>query len=221
MQLSDETTVSSLVQGVDEEAINTLTHGIGLALSLAGAVAIGFITRSADIGMAIACGVYAVTLIAVYLFSTLSHAVRQPRARHLLRTWDQGTIYLLIVGTYTPFIWQYLPSPYRWAMLAAVWGIALVGFISKVVVHHRVDAVSALSYVLLGWFPALALINQVSLACLTWMAVGGLLYTGGTLFLALDTRYRYFHAAWHVSVILGSALHYYAILTFVVPGTTG
>ena len=181
-----------------------------------GTVAIIAAARSIEVGLAIGCGVYAISLVVVYAISTLSHAVRQPRSKHLLRAWDQGVIYLLIAGTYTPFACLYLPSPARWLVLAGLWSVAVVGFLSKIVWQHRVVAFKAHSYVLFGWLPALTMMHLVSLACFWWMAAGGLIYTVGTVFLALDRQFRFFHATWHLFVVAASACHYYAIVTFIV-----
>jgi len=199
-----------------EEIVNTITHGFGLVLSLVGTAGIIAAARSLHLGLAISCGVYAIMLVVVFAVSTLSHAVQQPRSKHLLRAWDQGVIYLLIAGTFTPFACLHMSSYTLWLVLGGTWGTALVGFLSKVVLEYRVVDFKAHSYVLLGWVPALTMMHLVSFACLTWMAVGGLLFTAGTLFLALDRQYRFFHATWHLFVIAGSVCHYYAIMTFVV-----
>lgn len=200
---------------LEGESLNTATHFIGLLLSLAGAAAIVVARESADVGTAIACGVYATTLVIVYAISTLSHAVHRPRAKHLLRVWDQGTIYLLIAGTYTPFVWAFTSSSVSWILLAAIWGVALIGLYSKVCVEHRVIEFSTHSYVLFGWVPALTLVNSVPLVSAAWMAVGGMSYTLGTVFLRLDQHHRYLHATWHVFVIGGSVCHFYAIYMFI------
>ncbi len=197
------------------ENANTATHFIGFLLSLAGTAAIVATREDADAGTAIACAVYATTLVVVYAISTLSHAVERPRAKHLLRVWDQGTIYLLIAGTYTPFIWSYTSSHIRLILLIAIWAVALFGMSSKVLVEHRVIEFSSRSYVLFGWLPALALVRSVPLVVAAWMAAGGVSYTFGTLFLSLDQHHRYLHATWHLFVMMGSACHYYAIYTFI------
>lgn len=204
-------------RNLDGETANTVTHFMGLLLSLAGTAAIlaAGEYEYIEVGTAIAFGVYAATLVIVYTVSTLSHAVQRPRAKHLLSVWDQGTIYLLIAGTYTPFVWAYTSSYFRWIVLAVIWAVALIGLCSKVFVEHRVIEFSALSYVLFGWVPALALINSIPLVSVAWMAAGGISYTLGTLFLRLDHNHRYLHATWHVFVIIGSACHYYPIYTFI------
>jgi hemolysin III len=199
----------------NEEFANTLTHGAGVVLSLAGAVALFLIcSRQAVV---VACGLYALTLVATYAASSLSHGVRRPDWKHLLTVWDQGVIFLLIIGTYTPFLVAYLPSAWTMPVLVLLWGAALLGFASKVLVHHRVDhTFSPLPYVALGWLPAMILMPWVPLECMAWLAVGGMLYTVGVVFLVLDHRVRYFHAAWHLFVLGGSTCHYFVILAFVV-----
>ena len=223
--------MSSFNQGADnavssdrihEEYFNAVTHGFGLLLALVGAVAIFALGRTPDRGEMIAGQVYLATLVAVYAISTLSHAIQSPRLKLLFQTWDQGTIYLLIAGTYTPFIWAYAGIDRRWFFLWVIWSVAWVGFGSKVFARYRVVNFSSHSYVLFGWLPALALVNVVPWGCVVWMALGGVSYTVGTLFLWLDHRYRYFHVIWHLFVIVGSALHYYAIYQFILlPDATG
>ncbi len=198
-----------------EEFANTLTHGAGVVLSGAGAVAL--LSVCSHWAVMLACGLYALTLLATYAASSLSHGVRRPDWKHVLIVWDQGVIFLLIIGTYTPFLVAYLPTPWTVPVLALLWGAALLGFASKVVVQHRVDhTFSPLPYVALGWLPAMILAPFVPVECMVWMAVGGVLYTVGVIFLVLDRHVRYFHAAWHVCVLGGSACHYFAILAFVV-----
>ncbi len=206
-----------------EEIVNAAVHGVGFLLGLSGIVAVAATWQAADAGRAFAFGVYAATLLAVYGVSTVSHAVRQPHAIRVMRRWDQGVIYLLIIGTYTPFAWAFLPPRYVGPFLGATWAAALLGFASKVVVRHRTKgSFSALSYLALGWVPAMLLLSVVPMHCLAWMAAGGISYTAGTWLLKMDQQVRYFHAAWHVCVILGSACHFYAVYAFVVlPAATG
>lgn len=199
----------------NEEFANTLTHAAGVVLSLAGAV--GLLVICSHWAVMLACSLYALTLVATYAASSLSHAVRRPDWKHVLIVWDQGVIFLLIIGTYTPFLVAYLPAGWTMPVLFVLWGAALLGFASKVVVQHRVDhTFSPLPYVALGWLPAMILAPFVPLECMAWMAAGGVLYTVGVVFLVLDRRVRYFHAAWHVCVLGGSTCHFFAILAFVV-----
>lgn len=216
MSCYEQTSLCPVTRSDDEEFANALTHAMGFALTLPGAVVLGMMLRSAEMGLVISCGIYLATLIAVYAVSTLSHAVREERIRYLFRIWDQGLIYGLIAGSYTPFVWVYARPEQRWVLLALIWSAALVGFFTKVILQRRVNgATTTYSYVLLGWVPAMALLHRVPVGCLLWMAASGLFYTAGTLFLKMDNRQRYFHATWHVFVILGSACHYFAVVAFV------
>ena len=128
-----------------------------------------------------------------------------------MRAWDQGTIYLLIVGTYTPFIWQGSPTGYRTLLLVLVWTAGLAGFYSKVLAKHRINGISTVSYVLLGWLPAIPLFAHTPWICFGWMIGGGLCYSAGIFFLMRSHLFTYAHATWHIMVMLGSACHCYAI----------
>ena len=199
-----------------EETANSLTHGIGLALSIAGAAAL--LTTAGLYGNAwhfAGCSVYATTLVGVYAASTLSHVFQGPHLRRTFRILDQAFIYLLIAGTYTPFSLVYLRAGWWWLLSGLVWGFALAGFLSKTVWRHRIDAITIWAYVLLGWLPYVAIarvIQQLPFEVFWWLLVGGVCYMTGIVFLKLDRRFPYFHATWHVVVIAGSACHYVAIL---------
>ena len=212
-----------LPRPLPEETVNTITHGIGLTLSIGGATALVVAaSRHGDAWHVVGCGVYVATLVAVYAASTLSHLFQGPRLRRLFRILDQGFIYLLIAGTYTPFALGYLRAGWWWLLFGVVWGIALVGFLSKTVWGHRIDAITTWVYVLLGWLPAIAIsriLEMLPFAVFWWILTGGLCYTIGIVFLKLDRRVPYSHAVWHTVVIAGSACHYVAILFYVVPAS--
>lgn len=199
-----------------QEWANTITHAFGFVLSLISAAHMISWFRHVDQGTALACGVYLVTLVMVYAVSTLSHAIKHPHRRHIMRIWDQAWIYALISGTYTPFVWNFLSGSSRWALLIALWTAAFVGLITKVVVQYRINSTTTYSYILLGWLPSIPLMPRVSWNCLMWMAAGGVIYTLGTIFLKMERRHVYFHAVWHILVIIASGIHYAAILVFVV-----
>jgi len=212
-------TPSSREYNPDQEIANVATHGLGFLLCLAATAYVAGMVGSLRIGLAASCLVYTSTLTAVYAVSTISHAVQRPRAKFLLRAWDQGIIYLLIAGTYTPFTWSGLEGPFRAFVLVLLWGAALTGFLFKVVRHHRVNNFSPVTYIMLGWVPAVFLFSSVSRECLVWMLLGGVSYTVGTLFLRYDHRVRFFHAVWHLFVIVASACHFYAVVVMVIfPG---
>jgi len=206
---------------VEDEIANSITHGIGMALSLVGGVALVVLAaRSAGLRELVGCSIFAASLIAVYTASTLSHVFWQPRLRRIFRMLDQGCIYLLIVGTFTPLSLVYLRGGWWWLLLGAMWTVALTGFCSKVLLAYRVDSISTASYVGLGWMPVLAAKPMIAIApagCLWAVLAGGLCYMVGTLFLLSDRKALYLHAVWHVFVIAGSAVHYFTILHYVLP----
>ncbi len=206
-----DATLDVLFLSPEDERANTITHGCGFLLSLAVAVYFFSQTANQSLGLQLSCLAFSISMAIVYLFSTLSHAVHNPLRRNQLRAWDQGTIYLLIAGTYTPFIWQGSPDGYRSMILIAIWAAAAFGFYTKVGSGHRINSISTVTYVLLGWLPAIPLWPRTPMICFAWMMIGGLFYTTGIFFLKNSQRVRYSHAVWHIFVMLGSASHAFAI----------
>jgi hemolysin III len=201
------------------EFVNALTHGAGLALSLIGALVMGFIVaHTGDVWRILGCGIFVASMIAVYAASTLSHSGFAARWRTFLRRLDQGVIYFLVVATYTPFGLAYLRTGAGWLLLAALWTGATAGFLSKFFLSHKLDANLLWTYVVLGALPTMTipwLWNEVPVGATFWMFLGGICYLLGTLFLVNDWRVRHFHALWHVLVIAGSACHFLGILSSV------
>lgn len=206
-----------------QEKINAITHGLGFVLTIPAGIVIIYQAIQSRPEMVSACIVYSLSLSAMYLFSTLSHAVKNPRLRHECRALDQGTIYLLISGTFTPFVCGYMTGLPRTLLLFAIWIAAIAGFFSKAVSRHRINNMTPITYILLGWLPAMVLLGYVSTSSFVAMAIGGVLYSAGTILLHNDHRHHYLHAAWHMMVILASATHYLGILFFAIlrfDGTT-
>jgi hemolysin III len=201
-------------ENASKEAISAWTHGVGFAISLPAAIGLIWLASVYRPELVWHCTVYGLSLSTMYLFSTLSHAVREPKCRHLVRTLDQGFIYGLIAGTFTPFIASYLSDLNCTLLLAFVWIAAAVGFYSKVFSNHRINNMASLSYILLGWVPALVLFGCVSWECFGMMALGGAIYTVGVVFLQNDHRSFYFHSIWHVMVMVASMCHYLGIVLF-------
>ena len=198
---------------------NAITHGIGAVLAVAGAVyLIAASTRGSAWHIA-GCSVFAATLVLVYLCSTLYHSLVRTRARHVFQVLDHSAIYLLIAGTYTPFTLVSLRGPVGWTLFCVVWALAVAGVVFKSVALGRFVVASVLVYLFQGWFivfAALPLFRAIGWHGMMWLAAGGLAYTLGIAFFALD-RLRYFHATWHLFVLVGSVAHYFAILFYVVP----
>jgi hemolysin III len=202
-----------------DELVNALTHGLGLALAVVGGlVMVVSVMTHGDPWRIVGCLVFVASLVAVYAASTLSHSATSMRWKAFFRRLDQGFIYLLIVGTYTPFGLAYWRTPTGWLLLGALWAVAILGFFSKILLGHRVHSISMWSYITLGWLPVLAvpsLVQSVPLVIGGWMLVGGLCYSFGTLFLVFDARVRHFHAVWHLMVIAGSVCHFLGIFSSV------
>jgi hemolysin III len=212
--------MGSRVQTIGEEVANSLTHGIGLVASIAGLVAmlLAAATRG-DPWVIVACAVYGATLVLLYLTSTLYHALARTRARGVFRRLDHAAIYLLIAGTYTPFTLVFLRGPWGWTLFGVSWGLAVLGVTLKAVFGPRWPILSTLVYVLMGWLVLAAVgpvLRHVPGGAIAWLAAGGLCYTAGVVFFALDRRVRYAHAIWHLFVLGGSICHYVAVMGYVV-----
>jgi len=203
-----------------EEIANAITHGIGLLLSIAGFVVL--LVLAALRGTAwhiVACSIYGATLICLYAASTLYHAVISPRVKRALRIFDHSAIYLLISGTYTPFLLVSLRGPWGWSLFGVIWGLALVGVLFKFWFVERFAILSTAVYIAMGWLVVIAakpVITHLPLTAIIWLLAGGLAYTGGVIFFAAK-RIPYSHAIWHLFVLAGSICHYFAVLSTVIP----
>jgi len=206
-----------------EEFANAVTHGLGLALSIAGLVVL--VVLAALRGTAwhiVACSIYGSTLVCLYAASTLYHAVPSPRFKRALRIFDHSAIYLLIAGTYTPFLLVNLRGPWGWSFFGVVWGLALAGIFFKFWFVERFGFLSTAVYVAMGWLVVVAakpVLAHVSATTLALLLAGGLSYTAGIVFFA-SKRIPYAHAIWHIFVLAGSTCHYFAVLTSLLPAHT-
>lgn len=203
-----------------EELANSLTHGFGLLLSIVGAF--GLLWLALDRGTPwhiVGCGIYAASLVFVYAASTLYHSVHRPHIKQRMRMLDHAGIYLFIAGTYTPFMLTLLRGAWGWSLLAAVWIMAVLGIAMRMSRSQRLEALSALPYLIMGWLAVVAakpVIAVLSVSGLSWIVVGGLLYTAGVYFFLKDHR-PFHHAIWHMFVIGGSLCHFLAIVFHVIP----
>lgn len=201
-----------------EEIAHSTTHGIGAALSVVGLVLMLVrAVRAGDPWLIVGCAVFGASMILLYTSSTLYHALIPPRARRVFQVLDHAFIYLLIAGTYTPFLLGPLRGPWGWSLFGVVWGLALAGVVFKVFFTGRFRLVSTLLYLGLGWLCVIALkpmIATVPKEGLVWLFAGGLAYSGGTVFY-MWKRLRYHHAVWHVFVLAGTACHFQAVYGYV------
>jgi len=204
-----------------EEIANAVTHGLAAGLSIAGLAALTVlgILRGASPGQLASLVVYGFTLVLTHLASTLYHALRPPRAKAVFRILDHASIYLLIAGTYTPFVVIRLWNPWGWALLAIVWVMALAGVVFKSVFMGRLGKASVGIYVAMGWLVVVAarqVLAQVPLGALAFLLAGGVIYTLGLVFYAWK-RLRFSHALWHVMVVGAATCHYFAIFLYLLP----
>jgi hemolysin III len=203
---------------------NSITHGVGAVLAIAGAAYLIVQSTRASAWEIVSCSIFATTLVLVYLCSTLYHSLVRTRARHVFQVLDHSSIYLLIAGTYTPFTLVSLRGRVGWFVFGVEWALAIAGVLFKSLAIDRLAqtrfaVASALVYLFQGWFVVFAagpLLHAIGWHGILWLGAGGLAYTLGIVFFALD-RVRYFHAAWHIFVLAGSIAHYFAVLFYVLP----
>jgi len=196
-----------------EEIANSITHGIGAVLSVAGLAAMVVIAARRGTAWEItACAVYGASLVLLYLCSTLYHALTHPGAKRVFRILDHASIYLLIAGTYTPFTLVTLRGGWGWSLFGVVWGLAVAGIVFKCFLTGRWQVLSTGVYVAMGWMALIAirpLIHAMTFQGLAWLVAGGVLYTAGVAFFAWNRKYA--HAIWHLFVLGGSVCHFVAV----------
>lgn len=203
----------------NDEVLNTVTHVVGAALALAGLVVLVVsASLKGDAWRITSFSIYGATLFLLYLSSSLYHGA-SGRLKKILRVVDHQSIYLLIAGTYTPFTLVSLRGPWGWSLFGVVWGLALVGIALRLLLNGRLHGLVVALYLAMGWVVVVAvqpMLDRVAPGGLALLAGGGLAYTGGVVFYKWK-RLPYNHAIWHLFVLLGSALHFFAVLFYVIP----
>lgn len=203
-----------------EEIANSITHGIGAALSAAGLVILVVVAAlNGDAWHVVSCAIYGASMIMLYTASTLYHSFQNPKIKHAMRILDHSSIYLLIAGTYTPFTLISLRGPWGWSLFGVIWGLALTGIIFKLYFTGRFNKISTVIYVLMGWIAVIAIKPMIEIVPFGGLALlfgGGLSYTFGVIFYVWK-KLPYHHAVWHLFVLGGTVLHFFAILFFVLP----
>ena len=203
-----------------EEIATAVTHGIGaLASAAAGAVLVTLATLHGTRMQMVSALVFGSSLLLLYTASTLYHAIPSMTVKRRLKVFDHCAIYLLIAGTYTPFALIGLRGPVGWWLFGIVWGLAAVGVTFKLFFTGRFKLFSTLVYIGMGWMAIFAIkpmMSSIPLPSLMWLLAGGVAYTAGTVFYH-NERLRYSHAVWHLFVLMGSACHYIAVISQVVP----
>lgn len=206
-----------------EEIVNAITHALGFALSIAGlTVLVVLAARLAEPWRIVTFSVYGASLVLLYLASTCYHiAPAGGRAKNIFRSMDHCAIYVLIAGTYTPFMLVSLGGAWGWSLFAILWALALAGVLVKSCLRPRSSILSTVLYVAMGWAGLVAagpIVRALPVECIVWVLAGGAAYTLGVIFF-LAGRLPYNHAIWHLFVIKGSVCHFLAVLLYVLPLT--
>ncbi len=204
---------------IKSERFNSISHLVGAVLALAGAVVLVVVaSRGGDTRRIVSFSIYGATLFLLYLISTLYHGLPTGRAKHVFRVLDHQAIYLLIAGSYTPFTLVTLDGIVGWWLFGAIWGMAVLGLVLDALPRRGVRVLPFIIYFVMGWLIVLA-INPLLAALprtgFIWLLTGGILYSSGIVFFALDRRYPWMHGVWHLFVLAGSISHYVAILVYV------
>lgn len=216
--------MSDKLYSFGEELAHAITHGLGILLSIIGlTVLVARASVYGDTRQVVAVSIFGATLVLMYTASTLYHSIPHPRAKRVLRVVDHSLIYFLIAGTYTPFTLVTLQGPWGWSLFGVTWGLAVAGVGFKVLATGRFEKLSLAIYLGMGWCAVAAikpLLQNLELGGMVLMVAGGITYSGGVAFYVWE-RLRYHHAIWHLFVLGGSVLHFFAILFYVVSGPGG
>ena len=203
-----------------EEIANAITHGVGAALAVAGLVVLLVLASLYGSALEIvSLAIYGTTLVLTYVASTLCHSVRGTRAKAACILLDHASIYLLIAGTYTPFLLLGLGGAWGWSLFVVIWGLAISGVVLRLVHRGYGKGLSVALYLGMGWLILVAIgpvWAALGAAAVGWILAGGLAYTAGVAFYVWE-RLPFNHMVWHLFVLAGSALHFAAIMMYLVP----
>ncbi|MFT4414117.1 PAQR family membrane homeostasis protein TrhA [Fredinandcohnia humi] len=201
-----------------EEIANAITHGLGVLLSIPALVMlIVFAVKYGDAWHIVSFSIFGSTMFLLYLFSTLLHSITHPKAKKVFAILDHSAIYLLIAGTYTPFVLVTLRGWLGWTIFGIVWGLAIIGIVFKVFYVERFIILSTVCYVLMGWLIIVGikpLYESIGFNGFMLLLSGGILYTVGAVFYVWR-KLPYNHAIWHGFVLAGSAAMYFCVLFYV------
>jgi hemolysin III len=205
-------------ESFSEHIANATTHGVGLGISIACLVLlVVFSSMRNGVWEIVSCSIYGASLVILYLASTLYHSLHKPRAHHVFHIIDRAAIYLLIAGTYTPYLLCPLRGAFGWSLLGVIWGLAIAGIVFQALFIGRFKIISTVTYVAMGWMVVATiapLLRVLPGMAVVWMAIGGLCYTLGVIFYAWK-KLKYAHAIWHLFVLAGSLCHFFSIFFYV------
>lgn len=200
------------------ERFNGYSHLAGTLLAIVAAtVLIVYGARFGDVWKVVSFSIYGATLIILFASSTLYHSTKG-RTKGVFRKFDHSAIYLLIAGTYTPFTLVTLRGAWGWSLFGVVWGLAIAGIVQELTVAKGARWISLVIYIVMGWVAVIGVVPMLEALTwtgFTWVLVGGVVYTAGTVFYIFDEKYRHWHGIWHLFVLAGAAIHYAAIFLYV------
>ena len=200
------------------ERLNTFTHLLGAVIALAGLVVlVVFASLKGDVWRIVSFSIYGTSLFLLYLFSTLYHGTKGS-VKAVFKKLDHIGIYLLIAGSYTPFVLVSLNGVWGWSLFGVIWGLAVIGILLDCFSSDEPRIIQVIIYLLMGWIALIAikpLIESLSMDGFLWLLGGGLFYTVGIVFYILDIKKYHFHGIWHLFVLAGSVTHYFTIMYYV------
>lgn len=203
---------------VGEEIFNSISHGVGVLFGIAELTLLIIFAVLYSDGYGLAGGiVYGISLILLYTMSMVYHIVRNPKAKGVLRIFDHSSIFVLIAGTYTPYLLVCFENPMRWIYFGAIWGVAVLGILLNAINLEKFKVFSMICYVGMGWamiFSIKTIINAIEMPGVILLLAGGIVYSLGIIFYNLK-KYRYMHSVWHLFVLGGSVCHYLSVLLYV------
>ena len=206
-----------------EEIANSITHGLGALLSVAGlTLLVTFAVQQQDIWRIVSFSIYGASMIILFMASTLYHSFQNPAVKKVFKTLDHCSIFLLIAGTYTPFLLVSMRGTVGWILFGLIWGLAALGITLKIVLGPKYQKLSVATYLLMGWmivFASKELVVSLSIDGIYWLVAGGLSYTVGVVFY-LWKKLPFNHAIWHMFVLAGSMCHFFAVLLHVLPASS-
>lgn len=201
------------------ERFNAISHLVGAALAVSGvSILMTLAVLQGSLVKALSFGVYGATLVLLYGFSTLYHAVRTPHIKAVLQKLDHHAIYLLIAGTYTPIALVTLQGTWGWTLFGLVWALAVAGVLQEQFLGRCTRKLSLLLYALMGWLVVIAwkpLTQALPAGGMAWLLAGGLAYSAGVYFYVQSHRVRHGHGIWHLFVLVGSLCHFLCMLLYV------
>ena len=198
-----------------EEAMNILTHGIGIGLALAGlTLLVVFAAMYGNAWSVVSCAIFGVTMFTLYFGSTMCHSTIGQKSECFFEVWDSVAIYALIAGTYTPFLLVNLRGPLGWTVFGILWAIVIFGAVVKIRNPHQQPKWVVALYLIMGWallFILPAMLRNIPPRGLWFILAGGLSYSIGVIFY-LWRRLKFSHTIWHLFVIGGTVCFFFAVL---------